>query len=222
VGNNETLVHILTQLKVLEQAETYEPKHRGPPIRRDVPIRLVVFLEQHGYSISTQEHSPTVDKAAKALNLSHGRVVELMHQVKKLASGRVDPQQVPCRFTHRETVSLLKRLGIHLSLTQARYHRIAARQPLVRLGRGRLSPRERQYRAWAWRALVARGQARGRERYLTALEIVVLLGMTGQPHFADGSALPGARLKLRRARNFLGRFYRRSGSGRLAFSYWAN
>jgi hypothetical protein len=211
VGKNEMLVGILTRLKILELAEAYEPKRRGPPIRRDVPIRLVQFLEEHSYSISTQERSSTVDEAAKALNLSHGRVVELMHQVKKLASGRVDPQRVSCRLTHRETVSLLQRLNIRLSPAQARHHRIAASRPLVRLGRRRLPPNERQYRAWARRALVAHGQARGRESYLTALEIVVLLAVTGQPPFADGSALPGARLKLRRAHNFLGRSYHQSG-----------
>ena len=221
IGNDEMLTFILTQLKVIELAERYEPKHRGPPVRRDVPIRLVEFLDEHGYSISTHESSPTVDKAATALGLSHGRVVELMHQVKRFASGHVDPQRVHCWLTHRETVALLRRLNIRLSPAQERHHRMMADRRLVRLGQPRLSPRERQYRAWARRTLASHGQARGRAAYLTALEIVVLLRVAAAPG-VDGSALPGARLKLRRARNFLGRFYGRPGCGRGAFDRWWN
>jgi hypothetical protein len=216
------LVGILTQLKMLEQAGAHEPKRRGPPIRRDVPIRLVEFLDEHGYSISTQESSPTVDAAANALDLSPGRVVELMHQVKKLASGRVLPTRVCCRLTSRERVTLVKGLVIHLSSSQVRHHRIAAGRPLARLGRPRLTPGERQYRARARRTLVSHGQARGSEKTLTACEIVVLLGVIGLSTFTDGSALPGARLKLRRARNFLDRHYNRPGSGRLALDRWSN
>jgi hypothetical protein len=222
VSKNGELGGIITKLKMIELADTYEPTHRSPPMRRDVPIKLVEFLDKHGYSISTQESSPTVDKAATELGLSHGRVVELMHQVKKLAAGRVDPQQVRCRLTHRETVSLVKVLYIRLSSSQARHHRIASQRPLVRLGQLRLPPRERQYRAWARRTLVVHGCARGRGRCLTALEIVVLLRVTGQSPLPDGSALPGARLKLRRARNFLGCLHHRSGTGRLAFDRWTN
>jgi hypothetical protein len=222
VGKNEMLIVILTQLKMLELAEEYEPKRRGPPIKRNVPIRLVKFLEEHGYHISTNESSQIVTEAAEALCLSPGRIVELMHQVKKLASGRVDPQQVRCRLTYRQTTTLIKRLSIRLSLAQARHHRIAEGRPLVRLGRPRLSPRERQDRAWTRRTLVGHGQARGHAPCLTALEIVVLLRVAGPPPDADGLALPGARLKLRRARNFLARFYGRPGCGRRAFDRWTN
>jgi hypothetical protein len=203
------LVGILTQLKILEQAEAHEPKRRGPPIKRDVPIRLVEFLDEHGYSISTQVSSPTVGAAANALNLSPGRVVELMHQVKKLASWCDLPTRVRCRLTFQERVTLVKRLVIRLSSFQVRHHGMAARHPLVRLGRPPLPPEVRQYRARARRTLVGHGQPRGRERRLTALEIVILLSVTGQSLFADGSALPGARRKLRRARNCLMHFHRR-------------
>jgi hypothetical protein len=222
VGNSERLVGILTQLKILELADKYEPTRRGPPLRRDVPIRLVEFLDEHGYSISTNPTSPTVDQAAEALNLSLDRVVELMHQVKKFASGRVDPQQVRCRLTHRETVSLLQRINVRLSSAQQCHPRKAANRPLVRLGRHRLAPRERQYLAGARSTLIGYGLARGRSACLTALEIVVLLWVAGRLPWADGSAFPGACLKLRRARNFLRRFYRRPGTGRLALDGWSN
>jgi hypothetical protein len=222
VSKDGMLGGILTQLQMLVLADANEPEYRGHPVSRHSPIRLVKFLDEYGYSISTNESSPTVDAAANALSLSPGRVVELMHQVKKLASGRDLPTHIRCRLTHRETVGLVKQLGIRLSSSQARHHRIAASRPLVRMGRPRLSPDERQYRARTRRTLVGHGQPRGLERYLTALEIVILLSVTGQSPFGDGSALPGARLKLRRARNFLGRFYRRSGSGRLASSRWSN
>jgi hypothetical protein len=221
VGKDETLIGILTQLKVLQLAATYEPARRGRPVRRDVPIRLVKYLDEYCLSISTNGASPTVNAASAAINLSPGRVVELMHQVTQLAHWLVLPQQVQCVFTFRERIALIKRLRIRLSPAQERHHRNAAARRQVRLGQSRLRPRERQYRAGARRTLVSVGQARGRRVCLTALDIGILLCVSRSPPGAGASALAGARLKLRRARNFLGRFYRRPGYGRLAFDRWA-
>jgi hypothetical protein len=211
IGGDPKLTGILVQLTVFDRAREYQTTRRGPRVRRDVPMRLVQFLADRGLSINTDENSATVEAASAQLDLSPGRIVELMHQVTKLTRWRILPQQVRCPLTHREIVALLARL--RRRQFPAEGHDLgAARRKSVRFGQPRLSYTGHRSHATARNAIIRLAQPRGCAISLTSIDIVILLNVAGDSPEAHGSALPGARIKLKRARRYFRRQNRRSAN----------